>query len=135
MNIPDAEAFRSLLERTLEQHAERPVELLIVPDIEEWSKGRLSNAKGNPVAMAIVDGETGGWGILLRQEIDEFSARSVLDGMAFGGRHDVYDRLTSQETFLQHLVLHELAHLSNGWDQTHEDDCDDWAFERLPPVS
>lgn len=135
MYIRDAEEFRASLETTLEQHAERPVDLLIVPDIEAWSKGRCSNAKGNPIAVAIVDGATGGWGILLRQDIDESSVRSVLDRIAFGGHHDVYKRLTTPAVFLQHLVLHELAHLSHGWDQTHENDCDDWAFERLPSAS
>lgn len=33
--------------------------------------------------------------------------------------------------FLNHLVLHEIAHIKNRWGQNKETDCDIWAFERL----
>jgi hypothetical protein len=82
--------------------------------------------------MAITDGATGAWGILLRRAVDPSSVGSILDRMEFGGGFKrCREILDTPERFLKHLVLHELAHLANNWGQEHENDCDRWAFERL----
>lgn len=131
MEIRDAEEHRLQMEATLAMHSTCPVELLIVPDIAEWASNRCGNARGNPPAMAVVEQATGGWGILVRRAMNASEVKSVLDRIAWNGRHAAHAVLSSPGVFLQHLVLHELAHLAHGWEQDKEDDCDDWAFERL----
>jgi hypothetical protein len=54
-----------------------------------------------------------------------------------GGFEALAERLVTPELFLEHLALHELAHLVNDWGQEAEEDCDDWAFRKmgwLPPA-
>lgn len=131
MHIANVDAYRPTLEAVLERHCVKRIDLLIVPDIAAWSRGRETNATANPIAQAIVDRQSKGWGVLLRQSIDSGDVNSVLDRISFDGRHDARARLSTPELFLRHLVLHELAHLVNDWDQSHEDQCDDWAFSRL----
>jgi len=132
MGITDAEAFRPALEAVLRAHASQPVDLLIVGAIPEWCAERNSTCSGDPAAMAITDGATGQWGVLLRRAIDASAVGSILDRMEFGGGFgQCREILDTPEQFLKHTVLHELAHLANGWGQERENDCDRWAFERL----
>ncbi|MCW7540658.1 hypothetical protein OOT46_22830 [Aquabacterium sp. A7-Y] len=128
------EPFRSELEALLREHATRSVDLLIVPDIARWCAERRGECLGNPCAMAIT-GKAGAWGILLRSEIDPDTVQSVKERIDLFGGHediDVFQRLDSPRAFVSLLVLHELAHLQNDWPQAKENDCDAWAFERLP---
>src|SRR4051812_33563774 len=131
MEIRDAEKYRQLMEATLASHSERPIDLLIVPDIAAWDADRCSNGSGNPPARAVVDLDTGGWGVLVRRAMRPSEVNSVLDRIGWSGRHAAHAVLCTPDLFLRHLVLHELAHLANGWGQEREDECDDWAFERL----
>ncbi len=131
MNVPNAERFRETLEAELRKHSSRAVDLLIVPDIAAWATQRCSNAKGNPIAMAIVDQESKGWGILVQSSIGSQHIESVIDRIEYAGHFNAAEILSTEVLFLRHLVLHELAHLENNWDQSHEDDCDEWAFLRL----
>jgi hypothetical protein len=131
MDVADSESHRAMLKAEIHRYASRAVDLVIVEDIANWAAERKGNAKGNPPAMAVVDRETEGWGILLRRSINQAWVKSVLDGMFVRGIYDVQDRLISTELFLKHTVLHELAHLENDWGQERETDCAPWAFERL----
>lgn len=128
MNIPNIEKHRKLLESEIKKHTDRSVKLIFVDDIAEWSRHNCSNAQGNPVAMAIKFDETGEWGIVFRKRCDRHETRSIISGveMRIGER-----RLTTSSLFLQHLALHELAHLSNDWGQSMEVECDQWASDRL----
>lgn len=132
MHIKNAEKFRSQLEALLVRQSTSPVDLLIVPNIAEWAAAnQCLNAQGDPPAMA-VRFSTGKGGILIRQVMNSAQVRSVIDRIAWAGRHpDAYTILCTEVVFLSHLVLHELAHLTNDWGQDREDDCDDWAFARL----
>lgn len=131
MIIADAEVFREELEAELRLQSSVAVDLLIVPDIAEWAKGRCDNARGNPIAMAIVDQDSGGWGVLLRRSINERQVASVIDRIEWSGRIDASTLLNTPIRFLRHTVLHELAHLANNWGQEREDECDEWAAELL----
>ena len=131
MEVDDAEKYRVMLESALRSHASRSVELSIVDDIGDWAASRNGNATGNPPAMAVTDCGTGAWAILLRRSIDSSWVSSILSRIEVGGFHETRSILASPEDFLRHTVLHELAHLENGWGQDHEEACDGWAFERL----
>lgn len=128
--IANTEQYREALEAVLKTHASAPVDLMIVDDVSEWAKSRIGNARGNPIAMSVIDTPSGAWGIVMRREMSADRIRGVLDRMVFGGYLDAAEVLNDPLRFLEHLVLHELAHLHNGWGQDREDDCDEWAFER-----
>jgi hypothetical protein len=130
IGIADTEQYREALETVLKAHASEPVDLMIVDDVAEWAKGRIGNAKGNPIAMSVVATSSGAWGIVMRREMSAERIRGVLDRMVFGGYLNAAELLNEPLKFLEHLVLHELAHLRNKWGQDREDDCDEWAFER-----
>lgn len=131
MEIADTEAYRTILEIEIRKHASRMVELRIVEDIAQWETSRGGNPRRNPSAMAITEGPSSDWVILLRRSISRNSVASILDRVEFGGFPEARSLLTSPETFLRHTVLHELAHLENPWGQDREEACDEWAFAKL----
>ena len=128
--ISDTGEYREALEAQLKRHASQPVSLVIVDDVEEWARG-VKGASGNPAAMAVVEHPSGAWRIVMRRELSEERIRGVLDRLFFGGYLKAEESLQEPRVFLEHLVLHELAHLQNNWGQDKEEDCDGWAFERL----
>lgn len=81
--------------------------------------------------MAIRDGTNKRAGILMRRNLSVDRVRGVQDRLLVGGFDALAARLTTPALFLQHLVLHELAHLVNDWGQDAEEDCDDWAFRAM----
>jgi len=131
VDIEDAEKYRTTLETEIDAHASRAVRLLIVDDVASWAAERSGYCQGNPIAMAVTDGESGAWGIVICRSIDQARVRSVLDRIEVGGSSLVLEKLRSPGAFLRHTVLHELAHLENSWGQDREDACDEWAFERF----
>jgi hypothetical protein len=131
MRIKDSEIYRHILESEIRRHASRHFCLLIEEDLARWAAEREGDLKGNPPASSVVDGRTGVWGILLRRTFDEDWVASIIDRIEYGGFIRAREVLDSPETFLCHLVLHELAHLENNWGQDQEGQCDAWAFEKL----
>lgn len=129
--IRNMEELRPELESLVNQYASGSVELLIVPDIAEWASERSGDLRGNPVAFAVRDSKTNGAAILLRQQITEDRAESVVLRIILGSHLSVRKRIDTPTALARHLVLHELAHLVNNWGQEYEDKCDAWAFERL----
>ncbi|WP_027362334.1 hypothetical protein [Desulfospira joergensenii] len=53
--------------------------------------------------------------------------------MVHPGLADHANRLFASNSmlFLEHLVLHEIAHIKNKWGQKKETACDLWAFEQI----
>ena len=129
-DVANSETYRTLLDVEIRRHATRPVTLLIVKDIAEWAAEGERSVDGNPPATAGFDRETGDWGIVLRQSIDREWVESILSRVEVRFP-DTRSALSTPVRFLQHLVLHELAHIENGWGQEREDDCDAWAFGKL----
>ena len=130
IEIADSEMNRSHLEADIRRYATRPVALLIVDDIAQWAAEGPRDVNGNPAATSGLDGQTGDWGIVVRRSIDRTWVENIISrvDLRFPQTRTV---LSTPIRFLQHLVLHELAHLENGWGQEREDDCDAWAFDKL----
>jgi hypothetical protein len=132
MHIVDTEDHRDKLEAVIRAHSPRPADLLIVPRVAEWCAERNGECSGDPIAMAITDGASGHWGILLRRHLTESAIDNVFSRMEIGGHFwNCREQLRDPTQFLKHTVLHELAHLANDWSQDRENECDQWAFERL----
>jgi hypothetical protein len=68
--------------------------------------------------------------IVFKSEINEDDRAGILGRMMFGGFDGELARIESPEAFMEHLVLHEAAHLLLP-DGATEDDCDQWAFDHL----
>ncbi len=130
-SIKDSEEYRDILAAEIAKNYHAPVELIFVKDVAEWLSERSGDCTNNPVAVSIQDSESGGYGIIIRKEIDADRVTSIIGRVHFGGFLDAADILSTPETFMRHLVLHELAHISNNWPQERENDCDAWAFVRL----
>lgn len=131
LEIRDSEDHRSTLEGVIREHGRERAELLIVDDVAKWQASREAPISSNPIATAVKDGQTGAWGILLRRRIDSGRVESVLGIMEIRGFLKARLLLDTPERFLEHAVLHELAHLNNGWGQDRDADCDEWAFEKM----
>jgi hypothetical protein len=121
-----------MLQSVAAAHAPKPVELVIVESVGEWSKEQgIGNARGDPQAMAIATPDRSKWAVVMRQTIDEGTVESTISLMELRGFEQCRESLSSPAAYARHLVLHELAHLANEWGQERERDCDVWAFERL----
>jgi hypothetical protein len=131
MQINDAASYETPLRELIALHSIAPVHLEFVDCVRSWCVGNGFVDPPDPVGMALRDRESGIGLILIRRSMDEDRTAGVLGRLSFAGHPDVEERLSSEVAFLSHLVLHELAHLQNGWGQEDEDSCDDWAFERL----
>ena len=131
MRIANAESFEPLLRELLDRHSTEPVALIFVDDVAEWCANRHGQCAGNPIAMAIREVPSNQAGILMRRKIDATSIRGVKDRMFACGLDSLAARLDGPSAFMSHLVLHELAHLTKGWGQAQECDCDKWAFRAM----
>jgi hypothetical protein len=131
MNISSTQDYRALFEAIITQNADEPVDLIFVADVAAWCAQRKGENRGNPAAKAIRAGQTKRAGIVLRKEIDSDRVNGINGRLAAGGFWTEADQLNTPETFLTHLVLHELAHLLNNWGQEKENDCDAWAFKKM----
>jgi hypothetical protein len=131
MNIPNTNTMRPVLEASLHAAASRKIDLLIVEDIAAWASAKGIEMNSNPIALATIEQPADKWIVVLRQMIDEDTIQGVIGRLEYGGHVEARKYLATPELFLRHTVLHELAHIQNGWNQDHEDDCDDWAFDHL----
>lgn len=124
--------YREALELEIRRHAMQEISLEIVPDIAEWAKANHVVVKGNPIGTSIPVRGHLPRSVMVRAKLNEDDLAGVLGRLDVRGFWDETSEMRkSPLMFLRHLVLHELAHLENDWDQSREDDCDEWAFERL----
>ena len=132
-SILDSESFKDILEAEIVKNYHAPVDIVFVEDVADWFAKRSDDCINNPVSVAVRDGITGGHGIIMCKEINSDRVESIICRMHFGGFDNAEEILCTPEIFMRHLILHELAHISNNWGQDREDDCDAWAFDRLHP--
>lgn len=132
LEVRDSEDYRRTLEAVISQHGRERAELRIVPDVAEWCVTHSVPMVGNPPAMALVELPSRRWMILLRRRIDSDGVKDVLfSTLTSRGFLNAGILLDTADRFLEHLVLHELAHLNNDWRQDRDLDCDAWAFEKM----
>ena len=68
--------------------------------------------------------------IVLLDTIDPHTQQRVVPALIIRGFGTEVSKLEAPDAFLEHLVLHEAAHLLLP-DGASESDCDRWAFDRL----
>jgi len=133
MNVfADLADMQSDLESLLQQHATNPVQLIVVPDPAGWAAAHAPHLPEFRWAIALRDEVSGSAAIVARQHFTKDQASSIVGRVAISCVEDAFHLLSSPQQFAKHLVLHELAHIENGWGQDRESDCDRWAMERLP---
>jgi hypothetical protein len=133
--IEDMEVLRNDLEALLGRHARKSVKLVITPSVTIWAEHKAVGINGSPLGLAVRALDCSEPLIVLQQRITEQQADSVVERIFHGGSEQAFYVLESPQQFARHLLLHELAHIENNWGQEREDECDLWAFERLPHVA
>ena len=126
------EDYRHVLEAEIGRHATHEVVLKIVADVAEWARTNNVRILGNPIGTSIPSYSDSPRVVLLRSLLVEEDFSGVLGRLDSSGYWSETTAMRKcPSLFLRHLTLHELAHLENEWDQSMEDECDTWAFERL----
>jgi hypothetical protein len=132
MHVISSSEHAEHLNGILRSNAARPVQLLFVEDIAEWAAETGAKVNGNPNATALIGGESREWLIVVREAISEEKVASNINAMDIFENHgECIGLLNTPERFLEHTVLHELAHLILGVGNESESLCNAWAFQRL----
>jgi len=105
-------------------------ELIVVDSVQQWANS-VGIAETDPfrAAMAANRRSDRAPTIVLLRCLTADIQGSVIGALLLRGFAAEVDRLRGPAAFLEHLVLHEIAHLVLS--DPSESDCDRWAFERL----
>ena len=126
----DTNSYIDRLKGIAANYAVQLDDIIAVPSVKEWSE-KHGLTEDNPfrTARVVQNERTKGYLIVLANEITDSMQGSVLTAMQLRGFWDEVELLKNPAAFLQHLVLHELAHPlhPNG----SETQCDEWAFKEL----
>ena len=133
MNI-EPELHRSKIEAILHRVRLEDCEVLIVDSPEEWAR-QHGVKRDLPFVSAIAGLVDGRPVVVLQRKITSDTQSRVLDGMVVRGVElegfpAEVETLEDPSAYLEHLVLHEAAHLILP-DGATELQCDQWAFERM----
>jgi len=122
--------YRPQIEALLSEIGLESCEVLVVESVKDWAQA-VGIPEDDPFRAAMVTIRSAGSAptVVLRRHITTDIQTSVLNGMEVRGFLEEVDRLDQPELFLEHLVLHEAAHLLLRTQS--EADCDDWAFQHL----
>src|SRR5207245_7145494 len=123
-------ALRPQLNELIRKFGRLVCERIMVCSVQEWAAG-AGIREDDPfrAAMAATRRPDGIPTIVLLAYITADIQGSVIGVLLSRGFGDEADRLQDPAAFLEHLVLHEIAHLVLK--DPSESDCDQWAFERL----
>ena len=130
--------LRSNVERMVRSYIDATVE--IVPSVDEWCALFLPGVHfpewhTSPIARAIWRCPNEPNRILLQSSLHVSSFTDRLLALRMSNLSRAEFPIHDEWTYVKHLVLHEVAHVKHNWDQTHERECDEWAFEELPKWS
>lgn len=108
-------------------------DVICVESVQEWAHS-VGIDEANPFRIGMaVRREDGVPGIVLVNEITSEMQEGIVPALEMRGFIEDVARLADPGSFLEHLVLHEAAHLLLGPGAT-ESECDRWAFDRLSGV-
>jgi hypothetical protein len=125
----EVSAHRDDIKRTLNEVGLPECSLEIVDSVLEWAKSVGVEEKNHErLAMALL--ADGNPLIVFKSEITENDRSGVIGRLMFGGFDAELRRIQLPESFLEHLVLHEAAHLLLPGNAS-EEECDRWAFDHL----
>ena len=125
----EVEQHRDHLERLLTNLGEGDWALQIVDSVEDWAASvNLPQRRVLIPAMA-VRASDGRRIVVVRRLLTDVIQKAVLDGFLFRGQGD-QPGLEDPLRFVEHLVLHEVAH--HVLDTDDEEPCDAWAFSKMP---
>lgn len=129
-SIPTA-AHRIFIDTFIEEFSRGPI-VLIIDNVPGWCR-RHNIEEYNPsrTARAFRVQQNGKGVILLASLITPPMRRSVEVFIERSGYPEEVKALREDRNFLQHLVLHEIAHLNYDWGEEEETLCDKWAFEMM----
>src|SRR5689334_10624407 len=132
MNI-DVELHRNYIERLLARLGEGDWTLLAEDSVEDWAASVNLPQRGVFIPAMAARASDGRRLIVIRRVLTDDIQRSVLGRFSIRGYGD-QPELKDPLRFLEHSVLHEVAH--HVLDTDEEEPCDAWAFSKMPrPVS
>lgn len=123
--------YQDLVFDLLKRHGLGPETLKPVPSVYDWAKKeRVPESKLCRVSRAVRRRHNGKPLIVVCEEITKCQISSVLDRMKHPriGLYSKAVQLDTNEKFLTHLILHEIAHLTQC---LKEDEADEWAFAQM----
>lgn len=130
------ERYRKAIQGVLSAVGLPSCEVVVVPSVCEWGESlQVAGPKANPrtLGMAVrahTDGDGGVDIIVLAEAITQQNRNDRSFAMTLKGFAGQVHRVEDAEAFLEHLVLHEAAHLVLP-EGSSESECNRWAFRRL----
>lgn len=124
----EPELHRSKIEALLRDVGLGDCLLPIVDSVQDWAR-QFGIQEDDPFRAAMAARRSDGRpAIVLLRQIRPDIRSSILPAMEIRGFGTEVERLRDPSAFLEHLVLHEAAHLLLP-DGATESDCDRWAFQ------
>ncbi|TMQ51669.1 MAG: hypothetical protein E6K73_05230 [Candidatus Eisenbacteria bacterium] len=125
----DVEQHRDHLEGLLADLEGGKWVLWIVDSVEDWAASINHPQRRILIPAMAVRASDGRQIVVVRRLLSDNIQKDVLDGFLARGQGDKPE-LKDPRRFLEHLVLHEVAH--HVLDTKDEEPCDAWAFSRMP---
>jgi hypothetical protein len=105
-------------------------DIIAVPSVQEWAESHgMKEANPFRTGCVVQNNQTMAYLIVLSEEITDDMQSAVCSAMELRGFASEVEALKAPENFLQHLVLHEIAHPL--FPEGSESECDAWAFREL----
>lgn len=127
MHDLDVLSHRSHIEALVGRHVQARIEILS-------SKAEMDDRLGRSIWGGTTDMPV----IQLPSRISAAEIRDSLLALAIRGHATENEKLAQHaaeietpEAYLEHLVLHEVAHIKHNWGQDRETDCDLWVYDQL----
>ncbi|SRR6266550_1622388 len=125
----DVEQHREHIERLLANLGEGEWTLLTVDAVEDWAASVKLPQRDVFIPAMAVRASDGRRFVVIRRLLTDDIQGSVLGRFLIRGYGD-QPELKDPLRFLDHLVLHEVAH--HVLDTDKEEPCDSWAFSKMP---
>jgi len=125
------EKYRDDITRILNRPGYDEENIEYVEDVHEWEKKNYPETLSHPftIAMCRPNPETGATLIVIKENISSsYVVQSIFPAMELRRLSEVTERLEDDWYFIQHTILHEIAH-SKGIN--NETEADIWADKNM----